>query len=623
MQVREYWIPHSLVYNFSMRELVLKLFEGKNIITYNPENFTRDQVFHYFISIKEKYIKELNSTDMVRIDIDPDHNNLFYKEKIDNSRSGNLYEFTINGRENSIHKSKFPSAETVFFKKEIKKIKLSIPYLDTDKRWDSVGLTAAPLFLGSALIDAGYDVNLENISLPVQNKTNLYNNTDLTGFTLFEDIIIEFRSFLNIFPPDPELIVAAGGPFISLNPLSAMYHFPEINLFIRGEGEVIFPTLLNAFGTGNINELMQNSGFFFQKDGLILSSDFNTLNIVKDINNFTFDFSYSGEKELLNGLEMNFSRGCRNNCIFCSKVQGRNFRILPAKNIEQLLSAFLKRLEELNLRNSNSKVININDDDILQDIVYADSVFNEIKKSGFAIWGIQSSITSFFINKNKINYDTIELISDVNLYKGESPLLWLGTDTFIKSRGVRLGKPLPDINMIYKLISVFEKRGISNYHYWISSDHRTTWNEFIEELLIIYDLISKFPRFSILPHSPFLIPYPSTPAYKLIKKSEKYKNNIKYKEILNESDPAFNLELVRHVETGFFSLNRLLKNEQLPGQNGFFDYLKKREFKQALICAYSFIKEDRIRIKRNIDKNILADILKAEEKLSEYITKII
>ncbi|MEN8221930.1 MAG: hypothetical protein ABFR36_01615 [Acidobacteriota bacterium] len=613
----------QLVYNFNMKGSVLKLFEGRSIITYKPSQFTRDQALKQFLSIKNKYSEDLINCDVLRIDMDIDHSNLLYTGEIENSGSGSFYEFTINGSQNPFRNSDYSTAEAIVLQEDIKEVTLSTPYLNTDKRWDSVGLTAAPLFLGSALTDSGYNVNLENISLPVTDKAALYKNADLVGFTLFEDIILQFKEFLNNVPPDPGMLTAAGGPFISLSPLSAFYHFPEINIFVSGEGEIVFPKLLNAIRSGDIHRLLQFYGFSFQRKGLILFSDYTSSNIVDRPEKLIFHFNFSNKKELSNGLEMNFSRGCRNSCIFCSKVQGRKFRTLPVKNIEQLLFAFLNRIKELDLGNENSKVININDDDLLQDIVYARLVFKSIKNNNLTIWGIQSSITSFFHNNNRVKHETIDLISDKQLYKGSAPLIWLGTDTFIKSRGIRLGKPLPEIRMIYELISEFEKNGINNYHYWISSDHETTWSEFIEELLVIYDLNSKFPRFTILPHSPFLIPYPSTPAYKLINRSEIYRSRIKYRKIMKGIDPVFDLELVDHVFTEFQSLNRMLRNKKLPGKKGFFDYMKNGEFKDALICAYSFIKEERITDEKSMDTNSYNSILETEEKISDFITKII
>lgn len=219
----------------------LKWFKGKNIITFNPSQFTRTKALEHFIDIKKNHLNDPRKNGLVRIDLDLNNENLHYQQKRENSAVGFLNEFTLNGNGATPKKTEVSSAPPIFIKKKINKIKLSTPFLNSDKRWRTVGLTAAPLFLGSELIKNGYSIELENISLPVSKQVNIYTNTDISGFTLFEDIFIHFREFLDTYPPNPAILTAAGGPLISLSPLSAMYHLPELNLFVRGEGKQCFP----------------------------------------------------------------------------------------------------------------------------------------------------------------------------------------------------------------------------------------------------------------------------------------------------------------------------------------------------------------------------------------------
>ena len=601
-----------------------ELFKYRSIITYDPVHFSREEALQHYLHIRRTHSLDINREDILRIDLNKKHKyNTYYLKGDQEISFGRSFNFSLNGSEEKIQNRNSSEIRSINLRREIKRVKLSTPYLRSDKRWNSTGLTASPLFLGSALTDNSFNVIVENISMPVSKSTHFSKDIDLWGFTLFEDIFTEFKEFLRSMPADPDIIIAAGGPFITLNPLSAMFHLPEINLFIRGEGEFIFPKILNSIKNGNLKNLFKLSGFFYQNQGLILFSEYNEINTIDNLGKLNFHFSFSGKKELSNGLEMNFSRGCRNNCIFCSKVQGRKFRELPIKNIKQLLFSFTERLKELHLDKEISGVININDDDILQNIRYADSVFKEIISNNLSLWGIQSSITSFFNKNGKINTDTIKLISNTDLYRNSHPLLWIGTDTFLKNRSVRLGKPLPDFDLIYKLLEEFENHEIENYHYWISSDHLSSWNEFFEEFQILYDLKSNFPHFSLLPHSPFLIPYPSTPAFKLITRSENFTSQIKYKKIIKGYEPLFDLTLVDHVETGHEYLNRLLKNETLPGKNGFFDYLKNGEMRNAAISAYSFLKQERIAGEEFRNKRSQDELLETEIKAAEFITKII
>jgi len=593
----------------------LKIFEKKNIIKYDPDHFTREEAIRNLKHIKTTYPNIIDSSDLVTITLKKDCKNSYSK----NITSVN---FLLNGSQNKLEEKTSVFIEPVSINKEINKIKLSAPFLNSDKRWDSIGLTASSLFLGSSLTENSFEVILENISLPFQGKNNFYKDIDVCGFTLFEDIILQFKDFINSFPPDPETITVAGGPFITLNPLGAMYHLPKINLFVRGEGETIFPKILKSFIDDDLGTLINLKGFLFQEKGLIISSNYNEKNVADISSNSSFYFNFAKKKELDNGLEMNFSRGCLNNCIFCSKVQGRQLRKLPLSQIKKLFHSYKERIKHLNLETFGSNVININDDDILQDPKYASSVFDMIERSGFTLWGVQSSITSFFDENENIKMETIKIISNKKLYN-KKPLLWIGTDTFLKKRSQRLGKPLSEIKELYHLLEKFEQYEIDNYHYWISSDHLTTWEEFIDELIIIYKLQKKFTRFYLLAHAPFLIPYPSTPAYKLIMKSENYRNQIKFKKILKGIDPMFNLTLVDYVETRSEYLNRLLKNEKLSGEKGFFDYLKNNDTKNAIILAYNFLKKERISGENFRDKYANKDIRTIEKKLEEFITKIV
>jgi len=614
----------GLVYNSMMTGNALSLFGGRNMITYNPAQFQREEALSLFIQVKREFLKRIERCDSLQMDLNREYSgNRFGIRDHGPSGSGASIGFMLNGSTARIEEDKFDLPSPPDLRRRIETVKLTTPFLRSDKRWESVGLTSSPLFLGSVLIDHGFKVDLDNLSLPVSEEQGVSWHADIRGFTLFEDIFTGFREFLDHFPPAPETRTAAGGPFVTLSPLGAVYHLPEINLFIRGEAELIFPEILNALRKGDIRRLMSYQGFYYQDRGTILVSDYNEINRVNELGKLYFNFSHAGKKELSNGLEMNFSRGCGNHCIFCSNIQGKKLRKLPLGNIEQLISGFKDRLNELNLDPAQSGVININDDDILQDIDYAGDVLNLIKTNSLSIWGIQSSITSFFHHLKSIKEKAVKLISDNTVYRNPEPILWIGTDTFLSSRSSRLGKPLPEKSLFLELLAGFEEYGINHYHYWISSDHMSSWGEFIQELIGIHDLMTKFPRFGILPHAPFLIPYPSTPSYKLICRSPDYKNRIRYKSVLKGIDPIFDLNLVDHAETGWEYLNKLLRNEKKSGKKGFFDYLKNGDISEALICAYNFLKEERISGEGFMDRTGRNHLAEAESRLEDYIIKLV
>jgi hypothetical protein len=508
---------------------------------------------------------------------------------------------------------------------KIKKIHLLYPALLGDKRWKTLHLTAASLFIGSSLANAPFDVKAQKQILPAVSIDPEILNCDLIGFTLFEDLFSHTKEFLARLRDQYKYngLIAAGGPLITLNPLESAFHLPEINLFVRGEAEFILPGLLRAIETNDISRLLKFKGFLFQIPGTIVISDFNEINRPEDFAGFRFNLDFPDKHHFEEGLEINVSRGCKRGCIFCSAVQGKAFRTLPIPQLEDLLNRFSGKLAFFHVRSPHGKTVNINDDDILQDPDYANAVFKAIKRCGFRLWGIQTSISSFFDPEGRLNQKNLDLIDDPSLYLDNNPLVWSGTDAFLKERGKKLGKVIPSEQQMLELLEELEKRKIRSYHYWISSDYRSDWEEFSRELMIIYRLQSRFTYFGLIAHSPFLVPYSTTPLYRLLIRSDQLKNQIKYKKILESKKEVFTFPLVERVETPYMSLNRLLNNEKLSNRQGFFDDLNRKDYVNAFITLYNFLKQERIDME-SLNRNREALQLKQiENNVETFISEII
>ncbi len=505
----------------------------------------------------------------------------------------------------------------------IKTISLSYPVLSGDKRWESLHLTASSLFLGSALANSGFEVKVKKQALPVTTIDPQLLHCDLIGFTLFEDLFLQAQELLSRVRNQYRYtgIIAAGGPLITLSPLPSTFHLPGINLLVRGEAELVLPGLIDAIAGNDLSKLLEFRGFLFQIPGTIIISCFNEINRPTSFPGFHFNLDFLDKTHLETGLEINLSRGCKRGCSFCSAVQGKALRKLPGPLVEDLLTKFSEKLAVLQVQSPGSRTVNINDDDILQDPDYAGSIFQSIKKHHFRLWGIQTSINSFFSPRGEILQNILDLIQGPSLYVEDHPLVWAGTDTFLKPRGKRLGKPIPDEESITRLVEEFEKREIRNYHYWISSDHLSGWEEFTREFIFIYQLRTRFEYFGLLPHSPFVVPYPASPLYKHLIRSPGLKERIKYKRILESSREVFVLPLVERVETRYRHLNRLLDNEKLSNRLGFFDYLKQKDYLEAMITLYNFLKLERMDAE-SIDHRELAESLsKIEAGVEEFISQ--
>ncbi len=497
----------------------------------------------------------------------------------------------------------------------VRTISLLMPFLESDTRWRKLDLTSSALFLGSALANQGFVVKAQKLNLPMQNLSSDVWQSDLIGFTLFEDLLPECMDMLDQAPWKSSHnlpVLAAGGPLVTLNPLQAVYHLPAINLFVRGEGEMVFDRLLGAINDNDLPELWRQKGFLLQKPGTIILSDFNLINRPGKFNGFSFNLDFLKEDQLAHGLEVNFSRGCSRSCLFCCQVQGKRMRKLPLKNVSQLVELWLKRIEGNGTQSGPARIININDDDLLQDREYAGQVFQLLKRNGCRLWGIQTSFTSFFDPQEGIVEQSMDLIDDAALFVEERPLLWLGTDVFLQQWAKRLGKGYFQAEALESLVSEFEKRGILNYHYWISSDHLSDWQEFVREFTFIYYLLQHFEHFALLPHAPFVIPYFTTPLFRLLQTSEKFKKQIIYKNTLSAPLPYLQLPLVARVETCWPNLNRLLANESLAAGHGFFNSIKERDYLSAFQSIYGFLRQDRLLVESE-DRGVESEKLKILE----------
>ncbi len=469
-------------------------------------------------------------------------------------------------------------------KTSIKSVILTVPYLSNDSRWKEIDVPSSTIFLGSDLINNDFNVKSIKLRLPHINSEKLNLKSDIVSFSLFEDLIDKFIDFLNEFEIG-DSILAAGGPFITLNPMEAFQYLEKINIFYRGEGEKKFSRLLKILNKGNLSDIFNLKGIALNFKNLIIFSSYDITNYTFDFSDFKFNLNFLKNDFKTNDLEMNFSRGCKRGCAFCSKVQGKYFRKLPTTKVEELLKEFKA------IRDSKEIfTININDDDILQDKEYAKEILETIEKYDFKLWGIQTSIESFFKDLKETDNEIIDIVNKRNLYAMKKPLLWLGTDGFLKERKKVLSKFIPDKNNLIKLVEEFEKKEILNYHYWISSDYNTNWNIFIKELLFIIDLKENFSNFYLLAHSPFIIPYPSTPVFKIIQKKV-MNNRIRYKKIYKNNEKII-LKLVERLETEYDNLNLLLLNTKDENNKGFFDYIKEYDFLSALKLCYTYLKKD-------------------------------
>lgn len=503
----------------------------------------------------------------------------------------------------------------------IESVRLFFPRQRGDPRWQSLSLPAAPLFLGSALLGHGFAVQAATLDLPVANPEQSSAPSDrepLVGFTVFEDLFPELQEHIARLRLNFSGIIAVGGPMPTLAPLATIFHLPQVNLFVRGEAELVLPRLLRALNRHDLAGLLRLTGFWLEWRNWIVASRFDVVERQERFRGFRFRLDFMQSSQFNKGLEINLTRGCRRRCFFCCRVQGPNLRRLPLPKVSGLLKEFHDQLERRSLSSGESRTININDDDILQDETYAAMVFRLIKEHGFRLWGIQTSLQSFLDGDGSSRRALLELIDDPRLFVGSMPRLWLGTDTFLVDRGRRLGKKVPPPAVFHDLFEHWRKRNVCHFHYWISSDHNSDWNEFCMEWLLILKFAKEYDHFRLLAHAPFLIPYPATPIYSLILKNG-LDGQLRLKKNLTSASAVFQYPLVSRVETAHESLNRLLRNEPDGLGLRFFDCLKNRDYRHASLVLLYFLKQERIQAELSGRFDRARELQKVESGFQEAI----
>lgn len=629
-------------------------FKGNWLVNYDPDELKFSEILITLAKIQDHFNENRINFNSININFNKNGAKNYYFNE-----NGDIF-LSFCGFKTEFEERNTKPCKPAFFKSlepPIKTISLLFPRLENDPRWKTIGLPAGQLFLASNLRANGFAVFPQAIVLKGRNQPPGAFKSDLTGFSLFEDLLPLLRPFLADFRLSYKGIVAAGGPFPTLAPLAAIFHLPQVNLFVRGEAEMVLPQVIQGLNQGDSQAFFSQKGVFWQQPGLIAMAGFDQVNRPEDFSAFQVDLSFLQAGHVEHGLEMNFSRGCGRGCVFCCRAQGRKLRELPLEKAEELLKEYRKKVESLNEASDRTRLglmnqtptngiswksqegyrpsptieringrddraptlpchtLNINDDDILQDPAYAGKIFGLIKKYGFRIFGIQTSTASLINSDGSPNHKVLDLIAEPEMYFEGRPLLWLGTDTFLLARARRLGKKLPPIAKFRELLEELERRKLRHFHYWISSDGDSTWEEFVDELAFIFGFFRDFPGFGLLAHAPFIVPYPASLLFGRLPTGDP---KLQLKLELAAPDPRFSYKVVDRLETRWPQLNNLLRNEKAGGEKGFFDFLKEKDFLAAAQLAYHFLKQEMLQ-NATTDRNLL----KAREMFEKLIPELL
>lgn len=191
-----------------------------------------------------------------------------------------------------------------------------------------------------------------NISLEkvFQNNDSQIFGITATTYTRFEAIKIA-KIIKKLYP---ESLVVAGGVHFTYCAKDTLERFPEIDVIVRGEGEVTIVELANAIN--ECRSFEEIKGITYRQNGKVVENPdqtiFEDLDSIPVYTKFTWD-EYPeylfGYPDRVRAISIMSSRGCPYKCIFCSKA-GMKYRLRNAKSVVDEIE-FLK--ERFNIEGIN------------------------------------------------------------------------------------------------------------------------------------------------------------------------------------------------------------------------------------------------------------------------------
>lgn len=466
-------------------------------------------------------------------------------------------------------------------------------------------VSLATFYLGSSIKNAGHDVILSDLKLSSptdswmieQEKLDriLFENPDINiiGISLYESLFKEALDLIKFLKKRTRAFIGVGGIMPTLSPWHVIAHIPDINFLIRGDSEEIFPlvaqALANKFrdsflGSDTIALLNKGKGLFFKNNESTFYFSLSRINSIKESRNFFLNFSLLGKDELKDGLFLFTSRGCLNNCFFCTTPGRGEYLARDFSFIKNSIELYLKKLVDIYGINIPSNLLKVafNDDDFLTDSWRAKKVFNYFRKHYVKINFFQTGINSFF-KKNGVktsdcfNMDMINHLSP-SLFFEKDKHIFIGTENFCDQELKRLGKGY-SIKKIEKVIHELSSRKIFQYHHLILCNQMTSLENLFENLFKIAVFQKKYGVFFriLTPVIPYLVSLFPSKSYKIIKfyRREKF---LKIKDLLKKKkEKSLDYPLVEYD----IPINNLIR-EMIP-------FLENRF---SLCCDYAKIFDD-------------------------------
>lgn len=184
------------------------------------------------------------------------------------------------------------------------------------------------LMIGGPLIDAGHEVRLINADLAPMSKSDIIDELrrDLpdallvghSGSTSAHPVILDICAEVRTQWPD--ITIVYGGVFPTYHWAGILREAPQIDIIVRGEGEVTAPALMAALA--DRSPLVQVPGIAFRWAGEPFATaqaqmirNLDASRVGWELIDFTKHSYWGGKRAVI----MQFSRGCPHLCTYCGQ----------------------------------------------------------------------------------------------------------------------------------------------------------------------------------------------------------------------------------------------------------------------------------------------------------------
>ncbi|MBN2406502.1 MAG: cobalamin-dependent protein [Elusimicrobia bacterium] len=223
------------------------------------------------------------------------------------------------------------------------------------------------LFLSSYLKKNGYSCSILDLSTTGNIREYFAgyieeSEYDLVGFTATaENRFLVWDLIREVKDRSPGTAVVAGGKFFTYTARAALENISELDIVVRGEGEITFHELVRNIDRGEPIEDI--AGITFRKDGAILSTpdrefekDLDRLNIREAFHDnvilpggryspYMIMRNYEGER--VKAVPVHAGRGCPGRCVFCLHNNVR----YRTRSVDSVISEITEKKELLGCSN--------------------------------------------------------------------------------------------------------------------------------------------------------------------------------------------------------------------------------------------------------------------------------